>query len=60
MKKKQKRRFHFDKNTTKFKPRDYSDVIELSYLTIEDCIRLNESGYDVVIKDGQVIDLIKR
>lgn len=56
---KKKRSFHFDKSKTKLKPRDYGDVIELSMLTLEDCIRLHESGYDVIIKDGQVVDLRK-
>lgn len=60
MSKKSKARvFHFDINKTKLKPRDYGDVIELSSLTLEDCIRLNQSGYGVVIDNGQVIDLIK-
>lgn len=59
MKKKKKQSLKFDRNTTKIKKFDYGDVIELKDLTIEDCVNLYEHGYEIVIKDGQVIDLKK-
>ena len=59
MKKKKKQSLKFDRSTTKFKKFDYGDVVELDNLTLEDCINLYHSGYEVVIKDGQVVDLKK-
>jgi hypothetical protein len=59
MKKKKKQSLKFDRNTTKFKKFDYGDVIELSNLTPEDYINLYEHGYEVITKNGQVVDLKK-
>lgn len=59
MKKKKKQSLKFDRNTTKIKKFDYGDVVELRDLTIEDCVNLYEHGYEIVIKDGQVVDLKK-
>lgn len=59
MKKKKKQSLKFDRSTTKFKEFDYGDVIELSNLTLEDCINLYEHDYEVVTKNGQVVDLKK-
>lgn len=59
MKKKKKQTLKFDRNTTKFKKFDYGDVIELSNLTLEDCVNLYEHGYEVITKNGQVVDLKK-
>ena len=41
-------------------PKSWDNVIQLSDLTIADCLRLYNDGYDVVIEDGVVVDLVKR
>ena len=59
MRKKKKQSLKFDRSTTKVKKFDYGDVIELKDLTLEDCMNLYEHGYEIVIRDGQVVDLKK-
>lgn len=40
--------------------KDYNNVIELSDLTLEDCINLYENdGLVSVIENGQVVNLVK-
>lgn len=60
MKKKNKKRtFHFDPSVTKHRPNTWDDKIQLNDLTIEDCEKLYQSGYYVVVDNGQVVDLKK-
>ena len=59
MKKKKKQSLKFDRSTTMFTKFDYGDVIELKDLTIEVCVSLYDHGYEIVIIDGQVVDLKK-
>jgi hypothetical protein len=49
----------FNEATTKHRPKSWDDRIQLDDLTIEDCERLHESGFDVVIEDGRVVELKK-
>ena len=43
----------------KHRPNTWDDKIQLNDLTIEDCEKLYQSGYYVVVDDGQVVDLKK-
>lgn len=43
----------------KHRPSTWDDKIQLDDLTIEDCEKLYQSGYNVVIENGQVVDLKK-
>ena len=40
-------------------PSNWDSKIQLDDLTIEDCEKLYEDGYEVIIEDGRVIDLKK-
>ena len=57
--KKIRKTFHFNPKLVKHRPKTWDDKIQLADLTLEDCERLYESGYEVVIENGQVIDLKK-
>lgn len=60
MKKKHKKRtFHFDSSLTKHRPQTWDDKIQLADLTLKDCERLCEDGYEVIVEDGRVVDLKK-
>ena len=43
----------------KHRPSTWDDKIQLDDLTIEDCEKLYQSGYNVIIENGRVVDLEK-
>lgn len=43
----------------KHRPNTWDDKIQLNDLTIEDCEKLYQSGYYVIVDNGQVVDLKK-
>ena len=49
----------FNETTTKHRPKSWDDRIQLDDLTIEDCMKLHESGYDVIVENGRVVELKK-
>lgn len=40
-------------------PNNWDSKIQLDDLTIEDCEKLYEDGYEVIIEDGRLVDLKK-
>ena len=54
-----KRSLKFNEANTKHRPKSWDDRIQLDDLTLEDCMKLHESGYDVIVENGRVVELKK-
>ena len=38
---------------------DYSKIIDLDSITLEDCERLYENGKKLIVNDGRVVDIVE-